>query len=119
MEQKKITEKRKLERFSVRLKVYLQKTDKLLGYAENLHIDGMMLVSKEPIPEEQVIKIWFGATKKEKRKKRIFVTAFVIWNSFTTSYPRLYYSGLHFIEPGKTTQDKVTKLMNEQSMKKY
>jgi len=36
-------EKRRLKRFSVRLKVYSQQTDELIGYAENLHSDGMMI----------------------------------------------------------------------------
>jgi len=38
--------KRKLKRYSVRLKVFEQETGELLGYAENLHIDGMKIKSK-------------------------------------------------------------------------
>lgn len=54
--QLQVNEKRRLKRFSVRLKVHSQLTDELSGYAENLHIEGMLIVSKIPIHENQEIK---------------------------------------------------------------
>ena len=44
MSQLQFDDKRKLKRFSVRLKVYEKTTGKLLGYAEDLHTDGMKLM---------------------------------------------------------------------------
>jgi hypothetical protein len=111
--QLRINEKRRLKRFSVRLKVYSQLTDELLGYAENLHTAGMMLASKEPIPENQEIQIWFGATKEEKRLNRIFLSAYKVWNSFTDTEDRLYYSGLHFISPSEEILDKIQILLDD------
>ena|GEM_PF-4271563 len=109
--QLQVNEKRRLKRFSVHLKVYSQLTDELLGYAENLHTAGMMLVSKKPIPEKQEILIWFGATKEEKRLNRIFLSAYKVWNSFTDTEDRLYYSGLHFVSPSEETMDNIELLI--------
>jgi len=110
--QLQVSEKRRLKRFSVRLKVYSQLTDKLLGYAENLHTAGMMLASKKLIPEKQEIQIWFGATKEEKKLNRIFLSAYKVWNSFTNTEDRLYYSGLHFVSPSEETMDKIEALLD-------
>lgn len=115
MKNANIKEKRRLKRFSVNLKVYNQTTDVLLGYAENLHVNGMMLITQEPIPNKQEIKIWFGASKEDKKQKRIFITAFIVWNSFTETTPRLYYSGLHFTTPDETIQDRINELTDEQT----
>ena len=106
-------ERRRLKRFSVRLKVYLQASDELLGYAENLHHKGMMIVTKEPIAKNQELSIWFGASKEEKRLNRIFVSAYKVWESFTDSEERFYYSGLHFVAPSEETQDKILSLLDE------
>jgi len=104
-------EKRRLKRFSVRLKVYSQQTDELIGYAENLHTDGMMISSKKPIPSKQELSIWFGATKEEKRLNRIFLRSYKVWESFTDTKDRLYYSGLHFVSPSEKTLDKIQSLL--------
>lgn len=106
-------EKRRLKRFSVRLKVYSQQTDELIGYAENLHIDGMMIATKKPIPSKQELSIWFGATKEEKRLNRIFLSAYKVWESFTDTQDRLYYSGLHFVSPSEEILDKIQSLIYE------
>ncbi|HIF52053.1 MAG TPA: hypothetical protein EYQ42_11100 [Thiotrichaceae bacterium] len=109
----KTKEQRKLKRFSVRLKVYSQLTDQLLGYAENLHIEGMMISSKVPIHKNQEIKIWFGATKDDKKLNRIFLSAYKVWDSFTDTDERHYYSGLHFVSPAEETLDKIQALLHE------
>ena len=106
-------EKRRLKRFSVRLKVYSQLTDELLGYAENLHIEGMMLSSKTQIPNKQELEIWFGAAKGDKRTNRIFLSAYKVWNSFTDNDDRHYYSGLHFVSPSEDILDQIQALLHE------
>ena len=106
-------EKRKLKRFSVRLKVYSQQTDELIGYAENLHIEGMMIVSRKPIQNNQEIQIWFGAAKDDKRLNRIFLSAYKVWESFTDNDERFYYSGLHFISPSEETLDRIQSLIDD------
>ena len=104
-------EKRRLKRFSARLKVYNQLTDELMGYSENLHHEGMMIITREPIQKNQELEIWFGTTKEDKRLNRIFVTAYKVWESFTENGERFYYSGLHFVMPSEDTQDRIQDLL--------
>ena len=106
-------EKRRLKRFSSRLKVYSQLTDDLIVYSENLHIEVMMIVTREPIPKNQELQIWFGATKEEKRLNRIFISAYKVWESFTDDDERFYYSGLHFVAPSEEVLDKIQTLLYE------
>ena len=109
----KVKEKRRLKRFSVRLKVFSQQTDELLGYAENLHIEGMMIVSKKPIQDKQELQIWFGAAKEDKRLNRIFLSTYKVWSSFTDNENRYYYSGLHFVSPSEEILDKIQSLIDD------
>lgn len=109
--QLQVNEKRRLKRFSARLKVYSQQTDGLIGYSGNLHTEGMMIISKDPIPKNQELQIWFGATKEEKRLNRIFISAYKAWESFTDNDERFYYSGLHFVAPSEETLDKIQTLL--------
>lgn len=111
--QLKVDEKRRLKRFSVNLKIYSQHSDKLMGYADNLHLEGMMIVTQEPIPKNQELQIWFGAAKEDKRLNRIFLTAYKVWESFTDTENRLYYSGLHFVSPSEETLDKIQLILDE------
>ncbi len=50
-------ENRKLKRYSAHLKIFEQETGELLGYAEDLHIKGMKIKSKEPISDKKEIQI--------------------------------------------------------------
>lgn len=109
--QLKVKEKRRLKRYSARLKVYSQITDELIGYSENLHHEGMMIITREPIQKNQELQIWFGATKDEKRLNRIFLCAYKVWESFTDNGERFYYSGLHFVTPTEDTLDKIQALI--------
>ncbi len=111
--QLQINEKRRLKRFSVRLKVYSQHTDELIGYAENLNLGGMMISSKNPVPNKQNLQIWFGATKEEKRSNRIFLSTYKVWGSFTESIPRHHFTGLHFVSPSEETLDNIQTLLHE------
>ncbi len=109
----KIAGNRKLKRYSVRLKVFAQGTGKLLGYAENLHTEGMKIKSKEPIPDKKEIQIWIEVSKEDEEERRISLTAYRIWSSFSDTVPRHYYSGLHFINPSEETSDSIQELINE------
>ena len=104
-------EKRRFKRFDTRLKVYDQGTDSLVGYAQNLSIGGMMIVTQEPLVKNQELRIWFGAAKEEKHLNRIFLSAYTVWISFNENKERLYYSGLHFVSPSEATLDSIQELM--------
>ena len=111
--QVKYHENRRLKRFSARLKVYSQQNDELIGYSENLNINGMMIVSKNKIVDNQELQIWFGADKDEKRTERILISCYKVWHSFSDTDNRLYYAGLHFISPSEDTLDKIQTLIYE------
>jgi len=115
MEQLKLVEKRRSKRFSIRLKVYSQQTNIVIGYAENLSMAGMLLMSLEPVPEKQELQIWFGADKENNPDKKIALTAYRVWSSFTESVPRLFCSGLHFVNPTNSTLDKIQNLLDNLS----
>jgi len=107
--------RRKLKRYSVRLKVFTQETGELLGYVDNLHTEGVKLKSKEPIPDKEEIHIWFVASEDDEKEKRISLTAFKVWSSFSETVPRYYYSGLHFIDPTEAALDSIQALIEELS----
>jgi len=111
----KLTENRKLKRYSARLKVYGQETSELLGYAENLNIEGMKLMSEAPLPEENEIQIWFGASKEDEGERQISLLASRIWSSFSDTNPRFYYFGLHFTKPSEEALDSIQELIDELS----
>ncbi len=115
MELHKLAEERKQKRFSVLLKVFTQDTGELLGYAENLHAEGMKIKSKEPIPDKKEIQVWLGASREDEDEKRISLTACRIWSSFSDSIPRFHYSGLHFTNPSEEALDSIQTLIDELS----
>jgi len=95
--------------------VFTQETGELLGYAENLNIEGMRIKSKEPIPDKKEIQIWFGASKENEEERRISLIAYRIWSSFSDTVPRHYYSGLHFTNPSEEALDSIQALIDELS----
>lgn len=115
MAQYGMRERRKLKRYSTRLRVFNQETGELLGYAENFHTQGMMLMSKEPIPDKKEIHICFGIANEDTEQKKISLTTYKIWNSFTDTSPRLYCTGLFFSKPSNEALDKIKRLIEELS----
>ncbi len=107
------TERRREIRFKFQNKVYLQSDNEFVGYAENVHMHGMMLVSPDPIPELEKIELWFSSNTDEKEEDKIFICAYRVWQSITNDGARLYCSGLHFEEPGEDTKEKLHSLILE------
>ena len=102
-----ITERRREIRFKFQNKVYLQNDNEFVGYAENVHMHGMMLVSPDPLPELEKIQIWFASTTEENETDKIFISAYRVWQSITNDGARLYCSGLHFEEPDEEIKEKL------------
>ena len=112
MQQVKLADRRYLKRFSVRLKVYSQDTDEVLGYIVNLNSKGMMITSLIPLPEKKEIRICFGTCDTYEKPDRIFLTVYSIWSSFTESVPRLYCTGLHYVNPSDEVLDRIRELID-------
>jgi len=107
-----VKNRRALKRYSVNLRVFNQETGAIVGYAKDLSISGMKLMSEEPIPEKTEIQIWFGASQDDKEEERIKLTAFSVWGSFTDTEPRHYYTGLHFSDPSEAALDRIQALIH-------
>lgn len=106
-------ENRKLTRYSVRLKVFTQETGELLGYAEDLHTQGMKIKSKKPLPDKKEILLWFGVSGDDEEDKRIVVKAYRVWSSFHDTIPRFYYAGLRFVDPSEEALDAIQSYLDE------
>ncbi len=106
----KLAENRRFKRHTVRLKVFYEETGELLGYAEDLHIEGMGIASKKVIPNETEIHLNLTT---EDEQKQIPLRAFRIWSSFYDTLPIFYYSGLHFIDPSQQVLDDIQEIIDE------
>ena len=111
MSDKNQTNRRNTPRFSVNLKVYEQGSRNILGYARDLSIQGLQLMSTEPLSMRQEIRLFLDPGDTRDTESRIELSAYGVWTSFTDTMPRLYYSGLHFIEPSEQTQDRILELL--------
>lgn len=106
----KLAENRKNKRHRVRLKVIDQQTGELLGYAEDLHIEGMRLTSKKSFPANTEIIFWLV---KDEETVKIPLTAFRVWSSFYDTVPVFYYSGFHFVNPTSESLDSIQDIIRE------
>ena len=103
---------RKVKRYSYRLKVFNQKTGEILGYIENISLCGMLLNSIEPIPDKEMIQIWFGAEKDKQEKEKIFLTVHKVWGSVSEQKPILYSSGLYYDSPSEDALSSIQALID-------
>ncbi len=106
-------ERRIERRFAFTQKVYWQDTDEFLGFAENISMTGMMLVTKQPVDSMKELQIWFGVDKEDKRTNRIFLAAYRVWHSFTDDGPDLYCYGLHFSTLDLDAKQKLETLLDK------
>ena len=103
---------RKLKRYSTRLRVFEQGTDKLLGYTEDLNFKGLKLTGEEPVIEGKEIHLWLEATDADGKSTRILLSAYRVWSAFTDTEPRYFYSGLHFVDPSEAALDSIQAVIN-------
>lgn len=113
MVQQAYSEKRTHERCSFPLKVFHRDTAELLGCTENIHVDGMMLVSKAPIPTMTEFKIWIELPGLEGEKK-ISLTAFAVWRSLSDTKPIFYCTGFHFVDISENVMASIQAYIEQQ-----
>jgi len=63
----KLAENCRFKRHTVRLKVVYEETGELLGYAEDLHSEGMRVASKKAIPTETEIRLYLTTEDEQKQ----------------------------------------------------
>lgn len=109
-------EKRKTKRFKTQLKVFVQETDELLGYAEDLNIKGLKLRSLAPIVDDgKVIQLWFRTSNDNENEKKLVLSARKRWGTFSYTDPRIFNSGLIFINLSEEALDSIQELISELS----
>jgi len=89
-------------------------TGELLGFAENIHMEGMKIMSKLPIPANKELMVWLEKTDAH---LRIPVSISRVWSSFLDSDPVIYYSGVHLINPTRETLDGLQALIDTEENK--
>lgn len=106
-----VEDHRKLKRYNVRLKVFNQETDEIIGYVEDLNTQGMNLKSQQAIPGMQDIHIYFGADENDPDDEKISLTVIKVWGAFTDTTPRVHNTGLQYIKPTDEALDAIQELM--------
>ena len=103
-------ERRRAKRYSIRLKVFEQETNTLLGYCEDISNSGLRLMSKTLPPSSKELKVWLDGTGNDYGIK---LTLFRVWSSVTDTVPRYFYSGMHIVDPNEQTLDKIQDLIDD------
>lgn len=107
-------ERRKFTRYSCRLKVYLEESNQLLGYAEDIHLEGMRLKSEQPTQENTELKVWFGLSPHDKdASRKISLSMYRVWSGFSDCENRFHYSGMHFSNPSEDALDGIQELIHD------
>ena len=114
MTQQVLKEKRSRDRHAIPLFVYEQATDRLLGCAENIHLEGLMLVSKQAVPVKTEIPILLEIPGQDV-KVRISLNSFTAWTSISDSRPTFYYTGFYFVSPSHEAIAHIQTLIDELS----
>jgi len=106
-----IAERRRAKRFSARLKIYDCETGDLIGYCEDLSISGLRLMSETPLPANKEIRAWLDRNENNSGTG-ISLTLFRVWQAFSETARRYYYTGMHIINPDEQTLDQLQDLID-------
>ena len=91
----KFAEKRKHDRLQLNLKVYDRKSGGALGLTENIHYEGMKLISVKPFTDGEAVQIVIDLPGKGKTKK-LALTAQCCWSA-PNNEPSVYNVGFRFL----------------------
>ena len=103
-------ERRKAVRFSVRLKVYDQGSSKLIGYCEDISLNGIRLMSETPLPTNMEVNV---SLDRNDNGTGISLTLYRVWQAVSETVPRYYYTGLHIVSPDDQTLDSIQDLIHD------
>jgi PilZ domain-containing protein len=91
----KVNENRSLNRLNFNLKVFELETGKRLGLTENIHSEGMMLMTVDPFEIEQVIQVAIKLPGEDENEK-LMVTAESCWVEYDKK-DQIYNVGFRFL----------------------
>ena len=91
----KVAERRNQDRLDLSLKVFEQETGEVLGFTENIHCEGMMLMSVRPFTSGKVINVIIEIPGQGVNKK-LALTVKCCWCA-TDKKSLIYNVGFHFL----------------------
>ena len=77
-----IIEKRTMKRWQLifYLRVFDEDTGKLLGYVVDISINGMMLISDQPIPLQKDYDLWLDVPRDDGQREKVSLQAHSLWS---------------------------------------
>jgi len=97
MEQHKISENRRLRRFNIQIQVFDSKSKSIFAYTENLHTEGMMLISEKKIPLGKEFDLELVHIRDNDQMIVIPLHVLCVWNKPSDSL-NMYNAGFEFID---------------------
>jgi PilZ domain-containing protein len=108
----KIAENRKLERLILRIKVFDNDTGSFLGHTEDIHTEGMMLISEERVALDKDICLRLEHVKDNFEKTTILLTANGVWSK-TAHESEVFNTGYRFVDTSHTQTIELNNLFQE------
>jgi len=107
-----IIEKRKLHRFILNVKILDRETGEHLGYSANMHTEGLLITSSEPIPVQQLLKIKLVHMQFDDEEVEIPLDVMGLWSG-PGHHPDYYQTGCRIINPGPEQIKAITAVIKE------
>ncbi len=105
-------ERRTEPRYRCNVNVYAQDETMRLGYAIDLSIEGMLLVTEQPLNPEQRYELTFGSNNSEDTTNPLKMCAYAMWSEDDDSNG-LYYTGMRFTELTATSVQHIDQILFE------
>jgi hypothetical protein len=94
-----IIEKRKLIRFIINVRIVDRETEQRLGYSANMHTEGMLITSTQPLPLQQLLQIKLVHIRKDDTLVEIPLDVIGLWSGPSRN-PDFLQTGCKFVNPG-------------------
>lgn len=109
----RLEDKRTLKRFQLFL--YLRVFDdagKLLGHVVDIHTDGIMLISEQPLPPNQEFNIYLEVPEEDGSHSSIEMTVRSLWCSRDVN-PDFYDTGLRIVQASQRAINVIGDMIHE------
>jgi len=115
MEPELIIEKRKLHRFIVNVKILDDATRECLGYSANMHTEGLLITSTEPLPLHRILKIKLLHLQFDDEEIEIPLDVFGLWSK-PGKNPDFYQNGFKIVNPGPEQTQAIEAVIKEMAV---
>jgi hypothetical protein len=103
---------RKLKRIIVNAKVLIIDTGDCLGYTANMHTEGVMLSSVDPIPVSMQYNVKFEYLRPDDEIVEIPLTIYSLW-AMISNNPDFHHTGFKIMNPVPKQNLAIEKLLSE------